>query len=712
MSETIKVSIELADAAAQKSLSDFLTKSASLDKNFKKVGDAGKGSFNDITVGIGKSIGVYDIFAGNLAANVVTKGFELIASAAGQLFNVLIVDGIKAAQESENALNSLNVALGQSGIFSKSTSKEFQAFATQIQSTTAFEDDLVIKNIALLASLTNLDKEGLKKTTTAAVELSAALGKDLGTTTEALAKAANGNFTALNKMGIQFEKTGSQSQTYANALEAIEKFNGTAASKINTFSGALERSANFVNQLQEKFGELVISNPAVVAALGFVSNVLKDLASSFTNNTDSAQTFARAFITIIDIVGVTVKVFDVLVVGILTAWDTIITATTVALAALVKPFTFFSDTASTIFDNLTEQAGESVDSIKERFDNGTIFTKVANTIDDMSAAAEVGFAKIGTGAATAGAEVVNFKGKTKELTEEQQKSLEEVNKYVEGLAKRNQSTKENQDLELENLKLKNEQMALIEEESDLSFYENKLARERAFYVASQAILDANFAAEQVKIASSTQSAVDKTNALLAIDKKFQNDSLKAQVDFDKKKITIEKAQDDSTVANRKSTFSTIATLSNSNNKTLAAIGKAAAIAQIAIEGPIAITKALASAPPPFNFVLAGLVGTAIAAQAAQIAGLNFAEGGIVPGTSFSGDNVAANVNSGEMILNRKQQAELFKVANGSREGAGSETTNRLLGQLISAVKSSTSIQIDGREIFNVTRDQLASGRSY
>lgn len=45
----------------------------------------------------------------------------------------------------------------------------------------------------------------------------------------------------------------------------------------------------------------------------------------------------------------------------------------------------------------------------------------------------------------------------------------------------------------------------------------------------------------------------------------------------------------------------------------------------------------------------------------------FATGGVVPGNSFSGDNVLARVNSGEMILNRAQQARLFDIAEGNTE---------------------------------------------
>jgi len=45
--------------------------------------------------------------------------------------------------------------------------------------------------------------------------------------------------------------------------------------------------------------------------------------------------------------------------------------------------------------------------------------------------------------------------------------------------------------------------------------------------------------------------------------------------------------------------------------------------------------------------------------------MSFEEGGIVPGNSYTGDNVKANVNSGEMVLNGPQQKNLFDTANGN-----------------------------------------------
>lgn len=49
---------------------------------------------------------------------------------------------------------------------------------------------------------------------------------------------------------------------------------------------------------------------------------------------------------------------------------------------------------------------------------------------------------------------------------------------------------------------------------------------------------------------------------------------------------------------------------------------------------------------------------------------SFADGGIVGGTSYTGDRLTARVNSGEMILNAAQQGQLFKMLNSGGVGGG------------------------------------------
>lgn len=83
------------------------------------------------------------------------------------------------------------------------------------------------------------------------------------------------------------------------------------------------------------------------------------------------------------------------------------------------------------------------------------------------------------------------------------------------------------------------------------------------------------------------------------------------------------------IAGMASTFSYISSLANSNNKTLAAIGKAGAIAEATINGHVAFTKAMAAFPPPINGIMAAAVIAACMAQVASISGIALAEGGMV-----------------------------------------------------------------------------------
>lgn len=99
-------------------------------------------------------------------------------------------------------------------------------------------------------------------------------------------------------------------------------------------------------------------------------------------------------------------------------------------------------------------------------------------------------------------------------------------------------------------------------------------------------------------------------------------------DLDKEKDALEKRK----VA-FESTMNFISSLSTSKNKELAAIGKAAAIADATINTYRAANVALASAPPPFNFALAALVTAAGVANISKIMGTPLKTGGVVMPTS-------------------------------------------------------------------------------
>jgi hypothetical protein len=101
---------------------------------------------------------------------------------------------------------------------------------------------------------------------------------------------------------------------------------------------------------------------------------------------------------------------------------------------------------------------------------------------------------------------------------------------------------------------------------------------------------------------------------------------------------------------------------------------------------------------------------AVAIGAGMIAAImafqpHFAEGGIVPGTSYSGDNVIAAVNSGEMILNGQQQARLFEIANGDTNNVNNGQSINITINANGPANQEFAQQISEEIVQNISRNR-------
>ena len=89
------------------------------------------------------------------------------------------------------------------------------------------------------------------------------------------------------------------------------------------------------------------------------------------------------------------------------------------------------------------------------------------------------------------------------------------------------------------------------------------------------------------------------------------------------------------------------------------------------------TASGAKLPFPYNLIaIAGGIASVIGALALIS---KYASGGIVGGNSFTGDKQLARVNSGEMILNKGQQATLFKAIQSGNLGGGGNVEFKIRG---------------------------------
>lgn len=113
------------------------------------------------------------------------------------------------------------------------------------------------------------------------------------------------------------------------------------------------------------------------------------------------------------------------------------------------------------------------------------------------------------------------------------------------------------------------------------------------------------------------------------------------------------------------------------------------------KGASAAGASAAKLPFPANIIA---IGGAIAAAIAAFALIpKFAQGGIITGGPTSGDKILARVNSGEMILNQRQQSNLFKAINsgniGGAKSLSSTVTTRVRAKdLILAINNELKSQ--------------------
>ena len=154
-------------------------------------------------------------------------------------------------------------------------------------------------------------------------------------------------------------------------------------------------------------------------------------------------------------------------------------------------------------------------------------------------------------------------------------------------------------------------------------------------------------------------------------------------------------------------------LMRSGNKEMFRIGQAAAIAQTTMDTYQMAVKsynALAGIPIVGPGLAAAAAAGAITyglARVQSIRSQKFAHGGIVAGNNFAGDQVTAQVNSGEMVLNKSQQANLFNMANSGGSNSGVISAIQGLGDRIANLE--IVLVADDNEIARSTSRGVQSG---
>ena len=108
------------------------------------------------------------------------------------------------------------------------------------------------------------------------------------------------------------------------------------------------------------------------------------------------------------------------------------------------------------------------------------------------------------------------------------------------------------------------------------------------------------------------------------------------------------------------------------------------------EAEAGVASSASSLPFPANLIA---MATGIASVVAMFASMpKFAEGGIVPGNSYTSDRIISALSSGEMVLNKRQQSNLFNLLDGNRTNTfeGGSVKFEIDGKVIKGVLNNTN----------------------
>lgn len=722
MANTVSIDLELA-------IKDF-------QQNLNKAHQQVESFHNDFKANTKGSSQAWNSFVGNLAANAVSTATNALGNLVGSIGD-LGRSAIKNAGELEMMSVELGVMLG-SAAAGEAQLKKLQEFAA----TSPFQlPGIVEANKLLLAfgstagevpktlevlgniaagsgkplsdlarifgqvqAETKLTLERMNQLNDAGVALGPTLAQKLGIPLGDVRKAVGEGKVSFDLFRQSMISIQSEGGTYAGGMvKQSQTLQGVISSlEDNFFNLSGEIGKTFLPMVKEvalgliEFTDTVVNNIENIKIAGQAMAVTAGLIGAYLIATNAATIATQAFalaqavtpwgLAIAAIAAIGAGVF-----ALIKYWDELKLATLTAIEFILEKLKPLEGVISRVFGIETDVISTALEDIGESIDNvkAKIAKKSEPIIDPEQAERDAQVAKETADkiAATKQEQLDKERAIAYERALLAQQTEDEIRLIEEEarLQKAEIST-QYQDLELE-AELERQLTRL---QSLQTFEQEKLA------IQMQAELDR---AGLIKDSAEKQKKIDEISRNTQIaNQKLQS---KQDIDLAKKTADLKKEQYAQNLQQQESFFSAATSLSSAKNKELALIGKAAALTEIAMKTPQAVASSFAfgtrTGGPILGGVFGGIAAAAMAAQAAKVSGLNFAQGGIVPGNSYVGDNVAANVNSSEMILNKAQQTELFNLANGS--GGNNSALIERLDRLERAIMSQSIVLVaDDNEI--------------
>jgi hypothetical protein len=261
------------------------------DADFDELKRGVKGAEAEVQ-GFGDKVGKFGKMAG--------AAFAVAGAAALAYAGVLLKQGVQSAIADEAAQAKLATTLQN---VTGATDAQIAAVENQILQTsllTGLTDDQLRPSFERFVRATK-DSDSALKLQSLAIDVAAGSGKSLEAVTNAMARAAEGNTTALGKLGVGLTAAQLKTMSMDEVTKTLaDTFGGQAAKQADTFQGKMARLQVAFDEGKETIGSFVLD--AVTPMINTIVNTVIPAVAGFINSVGGKDGLTNAFKTYIDLI--------------------------------------------------------------------------------------------------------------------------------------------------------------------------------------------------------------------------------------------------------------------------------------------------------------------------------------------------------------------------------------------------------------------------
>lgn len=229
-----------------------------------KTGQNEVQTFGDKLEGFGKKAGL---------------AFAAATAAAALYAGKLLKEGVESAIADEKAQASLAKTLENVTGATKTQIASVEEYILKTSLATGVTDDQLRPSLDRLTRSTKSVEEA-QKLQTLALDVAAGTGKSLTAVSEALAKAHDGNFGALKRLGVPLDESIIKSKDFDAATKALAStFKDQASVQANTFEGRMNKLKVALDEAKESVGAALL--PSLQKLVTFITDRILPQVNAF-----------------------------------------------------------------------------------------------------------------------------------------------------------------------------------------------------------------------------------------------------------------------------------------------------------------------------------------------------------------------------------------------------------------------------------------------